>query len=103
MPCQAIFVAAEYRILCSIARCPYPPRVDLDLDPQPAYLTIMHCGYRSACRAPRCTHTATTILRKSDRAGRFLRQIELCDGHGTATMQRETAKGLPVVDWRVRD
>ena len=84
----------------SILRSPYPPPVDLNLDPQPAYLTILECGYRAPCRAPRCTNTATTILRKSDRAGRFLRQIELCHEHGAVTVARETARGLPVVDWR---
>ena len=31
---------------------------------------------------------------------RFLRQIELCHEHGVRTVARETARGLPVVDWR---
>lgn len=40
------------------------------------------------------------ILRKSDRSGRFMRQIEMCGVHAAEVVARETALGLQVVDWR---
>ncbi|HXQ22298.1 MAG TPA: hypothetical protein VN812_11540 [Candidatus Acidoferrales bacterium] len=71
-----------------------------DDDHAAALLTIHRCGYRSPCRAPRCSRTATVILRKAESNGRFLRQIELCDGHGDVAVARERARGLAIVDRR---
>jgi len=76
--------------------------VNLDLNAQAAYLTILRCGYDSPCRASNCGANATTILRKSDRAGRPMQQIELCDVHGERVVERERRRGLGVTDWRGR-
>ena len=78
----------------------YRAPVTIDLDTEAVQLTILHCGYHARCRVRGCSAIATTILRKADRAGRFLRQIEVCDAHGADVIARETTRGLQVVDWR---
>ena len=68
-----------------------------DFDPAATAVQIGRCGYLSRCRAPRCAAMrATIVLRKIDAAGRPVRQIELCDRHAQALIDRET-------DPRLRD
>jgi hypothetical protein len=74
--------------------------VFIDVDTEAAQLTILHCGYHASCRGRGCSEIATLILRKSDRSGRFMRQIEMCEAHAAEIIARETALGLQVVDWR---
>ncbi|MSU35987.1 MAG: hypothetical protein EXS36_12965 [Pedosphaera sp.] len=74
--------------------------MSIDSDTGAAQLTILHCGYRASCRERRGSAVATIILRKSDRGGRFMRQIEMCDLHAGEVIARETGLGLQVVDWR---
>jgi hypothetical protein len=69
--------------------------------PEPAIVHVGRCKYVSPCRAPKCRPLgATLVLRKLDRAGRRIRQIELCDGHAKVVIKRERARGLEVEDQR---
>jgi len=49
--------------------------MDLDLDPTPATVELAHCEYVAPCRKKNCRERATTIARKIDAVGRFIRQI----------------------------
>jgi len=42
----------------------------------------------------------TITLRKSDRIGRFLRQIQVCARCAAPIIERERAAGLAISDWR---
>jgi hypothetical protein len=55
--------------------------------------------YPVRCRKQYCGSAATSMLRKMDPAGRFVRQIELCDQHAHVVIKREHARGLEVKRW----
>jgi len=74
--------------------------MDINLDPAPATLELARCEYVSHCHAKNCRQRATTIARKIDKVGRFIRQIELCDRHTEVVAERERRRGLKVVDER---
>ncbi len=73
--------------------------MDLNLDPVPITVLILRCGYVARCGARGCRSRATTIARKMDAAGRFVRQIELCYEHALIVMERERAGGMDVRQW----
>ena len=52
------------------------------------------------CRATSCTAAAKAILRKADRHGRVLRQIELCEALAAQVVATERVAGLQVSDTR---
>jgi hypothetical protein len=73
----------------------------LDLEPDPFYLDVGAIGYAAQCRARGCNRAATSVPRKSDRLGRPLGQIELCDHHTEIAIARERARGLTIRDERL--
>jgi hypothetical protein len=73
--------------------------VHLNLEPAPVCVHILRCRYVAHCGARGCLSRATTIARKMDAAGRFVRQIELCDEHALIVTERERARGLEVRQW----
>jgi len=66
--------------------------MDLNLDPTPATVELGRCEYVAPCRKKNCRQRATTIARKIDKVGRFIRQIELCDRHAEIVAEREAAE-----------
>ncbi len=74
--------------------------VAVNFDPAPATVQLHRCEYVSPCRASRCRLRATVIARKLDAAGRFIRQIELCDRHAKIIAARERKHGLQIDDRR---
>jgi hypothetical protein len=72
-----------------------------DFDPAPTAVQIWRGGYLAPCRASRCpVRRAPIVLRKIDAAGRPVRQIELCDRHAEAVIDRERQRGLEIFDAR---
>jgi len=74
--------------------------MDLNLGPAPAVVELHRCESVTRCHAKNCRQRATTIARKLDAVGRFIRQIELCDRHAEVVSTRERGRGLRVVDER---
>jgi hypothetical protein len=74
--------------------------MEMDFSDTAVFLTVLHCGYAAPCRVHRCAQRATTILRKADAGGRFLRQVETCDAHTEQVLARERGHGLQVTDRR---
>jgi hypothetical protein len=74
--------------------------MDVNFDPARATVQLLRCEYVSACRARSCDRRATVIARKLDAAGRYLRQIELCDTHAEIIAARERGSGLEIRDRR---
>jgi len=62
---------------------------------------LLKCDFRASCRVQNCrSRLATTIARKLDNSGGYIRQLELCDGHARMVARREFRKGLKIVDRR---
>ena len=75
--------------------------MDLNLDPTTVTVQLKSLrGYATRCHAKNCRERATTIARKLDAVGGFIRQIELCDRHAEVVAERERGRGLKVVDER---
>src|SRR5208282_1271438 len=72
----------------------------ISISTEPTAVRIHRCGYVSQCRAHTCLKRATLIAEKVDRAGRHVRQIELCALHCETVIERERARGLEICDRR---
>ena len=71
-----------------------------NFDPAPTEVRIHRCGYVSQCKARGCLKRATLIVEKTDAAGRYIRQIELCPQHCDVVIERERDRGLEISDRR---
>jgi hypothetical protein len=65
-----------------------------------AEVLVIAMGYVARCRARGCRLRASVALRKVDRAGGFIREIELCDRHTEVVIERERASGMKVRRWQ---
>jgi hypothetical protein len=74
--------------------------VDIDDLQDSASLTILRIGYRARCTAKGCGNLARTILRYADRGGRPLANLEQCNSHARAAIERDTKARLTVYDDR---
>ena len=73
----------------------------MQFDPDAGIVQLLNCDFWARCRVKDCrARTATTIARKFDRLGGYIRQLELCDGHTRMLARREFRKGLRIVDRR---
>ncbi len=70
--------------------------MDIDLVPNPTVVQLHRIEYVCRSRARDCRTPATTITRKLDKAGRFIRHIQLCDSHAEFVAERERERGLEV-------
>jgi hypothetical protein len=65
-----------------------------------ASVTILRIGYRARCTAISCGNLARTILRYADHGGRPLANMERCNSHARAAIERDTKVRLTVSDDR---
>jgi hypothetical protein len=66
----------------------------------PANVTVIPIEFRTKCTAAGCRNLGRLVLRYADRAGRPIRQIELCFKHAQELLDRNRAAGLKVFDNR---
>ena len=73
----------------------------MQVDPGAGIVQLLNCDFSARCRVKNCrARNATTIARKLDRSGVYIRQLELCDGHARMVARREFRKGREIVDRR---
>jgi len=71
-----------------------------ELQPDAASVTILTIGYRARCTERGCGNLARAILRYSDRSGRPLSNLELCNSHAREALKRAGKAGLARYDDR---
>ncbi len=64
-----------------------------------ASVTILAVGYRARCSVQGCENLARTILRYADRGGRPIANLERCNAHTGAALERDI-KALTIYDNR---
>jgi hypothetical protein len=63
-------------------------------------VTILRVGYRARCARQGCGNLARAILRYADRGGRPFANLEQCNAHARAAIERDTKMRLTVYDDR---
>ncbi len=61
-------------------------------------VTVVAIGYRARCSEPGCRNLARAILRYSDRSGRPISNLELCNRHTREAIDRSRSAGLTIYD-----
>ena len=71
-----------------------------DSQEEPAIVTVLTLGYRTRCTERGCDNLARAIIRYADRSGRPISNLERCNAHARAAIERETKASLTIYDDR---